>query len=33
MHAYYSNIWSRDIRQIPKSRTYILFKQSFKTEN
>ena len=33
MHAYYSNIWSRDIRQIPKLRTYIIFKQSFKTEN
>ena len=33
MYAYYSNIWSRNIRQITKLRTYIIFKQSFKTEN
>ena len=33
MHDYYSNIWSRDIHQIPKLKTYVLFMQSFETEN
>ena len=29
---YYSNVWSRDIQTVPKLRSYILFKHTFKCE-
>jgi hypothetical protein len=32
INSYYSNIWARDIQNLPKLRTYRLFKREFKTE-